>query len=56
VNWSGGVGREEPVDPVHYRRVRAAASEIADVVGYQSRGRASSEPGGLPWKLRDDAR
>jgi hypothetical protein len=36
-----------------YRRVRAAAAEIADPVGYQHRGRCSSSPGGLLWKLRD---
>jgi hypothetical protein len=37
-----------------YRRVRAAAAEIADVVGYQHRGRCSSEPGGWIWKLRTE--
>jgi hypothetical protein len=37
---------------VYYRRVRAAAAKIADAVGHQYRGRCSSSPGGLLWKLR----
>jgi hypothetical protein len=41
---------------VHYERVRRAAAEIADVVGYQHRGRCSSEPGGLLWRLKSDNR
>jgi hypothetical protein len=42
--------RKRRFDPREYARVRAAAAEIADVVGYQHRGRCSSEPGGLLWR------
>jgi hypothetical protein len=36
-----------------YRRARAAAAELADVVGHEQRGRNSSSPGGLLWRLRE---
>jgi hypothetical protein len=45
--------RKRKFDPVYYRRVRAAAAEIADIVGHEHRGRCSSSPGGLLWKLRE---
>jgi hypothetical protein len=48
--------RKQRFDPVYYRRVRAAAAEIADPVGHQHRGRRSSEPGGILWRLREPPR
>jgi len=42
--------------PWHYERARRAAAELADVVGYQHRGRNSTEPGGLLWRLKSDVR
>jgi hypothetical protein len=35
-----------------YRRVRAAAAELADRVGHVHRGRNSQDPGGLLWEPR----
>jgi hypothetical protein len=37
---------------VHYERARRAARELADPICYVRRGRYSSEPGGLLWRLR----
>jgi hypothetical protein len=48
--------RKSRFDTKEYRRVRAAAAELADAVGYQHRGRCSSEPGGWRWRLKSDVR
>jgi hypothetical protein len=48
--------RKSRFDTAEYRRVRAAPAELAEVVGYQPRGRNSTEPGGLLWRLKSDGR
>jgi hypothetical protein len=45
--------RQSRFKRVQYDRVRAAARELADVVGRVHRGRSSSAPGGLIWRARD---
>jgi hypothetical protein len=44
--------RKRRFHSAEYTRVRAAAAEIADIVGHQHRGRCSSLPGGLLWRVR----
>jgi hypothetical protein len=39
--------RKSRFDTAEYRRVRAAAAELADAVGHEHRGRNSTSPGGL---------
>jgi hypothetical protein len=44
--------RQGPFNSAEYARVRAAAAEVADVVGHDHRGRNSRVPGGLIWRAR----